>query len=68
MTTDPEVAEVDLCWQAMVRPRTGDFLYTPAEFDVILEDIKVFKEAGADGIVCGILKADGTVDAARTER
>lgn len=59
---------VNLYRQTMVRPRTGDFLYTPEEFNIILEDIKVFKQAGAHGIVCGVLKADGTVDVARTER
>ena len=52
----------------MIRPRTGDFLYTQAEFEVMVEDIKIFKEAGVDGIVCGVLRADGTVDLPRTER
>lgn len=39
----------------MIRPRGGDFLYTEEEFEVMKEDIKVLKEAGADGIVFGIL-------------
>lgn len=52
----------------MVRPRTGDFLYTAAEFDIILDDIRGFKQAGAHGIVCGVLKADGTIDVSRTEQ
>ena len=39
----------------MIRPRGGDFLYSEAEFKVMQEDIKLFKDAGADGIVFGIL-------------
>jgi len=39
----------------MIRPRGGDFLYSEAEFEVMKEDVKVLKEAGADGMVFGIL-------------
>ncbi|KII93603.1 hypothetical protein PLICRDRAFT_171335 [Plicaturopsis crispa FD-325 SS-3] len=51
---------------AMVRPRTGDFLYSDSEIRVMLEDIRVFKEHGVSGVVFGILKSDGTIDVART--
>ncbi|KAI8990694.1 copper homeostasis CutC domain-containing protein [Trametes punicea] len=51
---------------AMVRPRTGDFLYTDPELRVMREDIRAFKEAGADGVVLGILLQDGRIDIART--
>ncbi|KAF5385067.1 hypothetical protein D9615_001253 [Tricholomella constricta] len=47
---------------AMIRPRTGDFLYSDSEIDVILEDIRIFKEYGVRGIVVGILDKDGRVD------
>lgn len=50
----------------LIRPRGGDFLYSDAEFQVMLQDIYLAKELGADGIVSGILKADGTVDCDRT--
>ena len=33
----------------LVRPRSGDFLYTDAEFQMIVEDIQMFRELGADG-------------------
>jgi copper homeostasis protein len=52
--------------QVMVRPRGGDFLYSDAEFASMLDDVALFRDAGAAGVVFGCLCADGTVDAART--
>jgi len=49
----------------LIRPRSGDFLYSDTEFDVMLADIKYCIDAGCDGIVIGILNADGTVDKPR---
>ena len=45
----------------LIRPRTGDFLYNDDEFNEIRQDIIYCKEAGCDGIVVGILNADGSV-------
>jgi copper homeostasis protein len=50
---------------ALIRPRGGDFLYTDLEFEIMTADVKYCIEAGCDGIVIGILKADGTVDKER---
>jgi copper homeostasis protein len=47
---------------AMVRPREGDFIYDENELEIIHREIEMFKSAGADGIVCGILKDDGSVN------
>ncbi|EJC98739.1 uncharacterized protein FOMMEDRAFT_149095 [Fomitiporia mediterranea MF3/22] len=51
----------------MIRPRTGDFLYTPHELSVMLEDIRAFAEIGITGVVFGALCADGKVDMEKTE-
>lgn len=50
----------------LIRPRRGDFLYTDLEFEVMKHDIEVAKNLGADGVVLGVLKADGTIDLNRT--
>ena len=49
----------------MIRPRGGDFLYSPDEFEIMKEDIRMAKELGADGVVFGILIPDGTIDVRR---
>lgn len=50
----------------MIRPRGGDFLYSDTEFQVMMEDLQILKENRADGIVFGILTADGGVDVKRS--
>ena len=50
---------------AMVRPRPGGFCYSEADFAVMVRDVGLLLQYGADGIVFGILHEDGTVDAPR---
>ncbi len=52
----------------IIRPRGGDFLYSDEEFEVIKADVKLCKELGCDGIVIGILTADGNIDKERCSR
>ena len=52
----------------MVRPRGGDFLYSDWEFEIMLKDVKTFREHGCRGVVLGLLRSDGTVDEDRTRR
>lgn len=49
----------------MIRPREGGFCYSDLEFKSMLEDIEKLIEHGTDGIVFGILHADGSVDQRR---
>lgn len=50
----------------IIRPRGGDFLYDDAEFDIMKRDIATCKQLGCDGVVIGLLTADGKVDLPRT--
>jgi copper homeostasis protein len=52
----------------MVRPRTGDFLYSEPELSVMLHDIAEFRAVGVVGVVFGVLEADGTVDIRKLTR
>lgn len=55
-----KVCEIPI--NVLIRPRYGDFLYTDHEFQMILEDAKMYRNLGADGIVVGFLNQDGTLD------
>ncbi len=46
----------------LIRPRFGDFYYSEDELDIMCDEIKKFRELGADGIVIGVLCADGSVN------
>ena len=59
---------LSLAINVMIRPRGGDFLYTDAEFAAMRHDIQTAKELGADGVVFGLLRADGSVDVERTRQ
>lgn len=59
---------MDISINVLIRPRFGDFCYTEDEFKVIKDEAESFYRLGADGIVIGILKPDGTLDVERMER
>ena len=46
----------------LIRPRGGDFCYTPDEVAIMETDIRLLKEEGIDGVVIGALNPDGTID------
>jgi len=50
----------------MNRPRAGNFVYSEAEFDAMQRDVETAKKLRMDGIVLGLLMADGRVDIVRT--
>jgi copper homeostasis protein len=55
-----------IAMNVMIRPRGGDFCYSDLEFEAMKEDVRLFREAGCDGIVFGILTADGQIDVQRS--
>jgi copper homeostasis protein len=52
----------------MIRPRSGGFAYSPDEFAVMLRDLELAVEGGADGVVFGVLQPDGRIDRERCRR
>lgn len=50
---------------AMIRPRAGDFLYSDGEFQAMQRDVETAVELGIDGVMFGLLKADGNLDIER---
>lgn len=46
----------------IIRPRGGDFLYSDVEKEIMLEDVRMARRLGVDGVVFGALKAAGDVD------
>lgn len=70
VTPDPALFEcvreaVDLPVRVLLRPRFGDFLYTDAEFELLRRQVRRYAAMGADGVVIGVLRADGTLDETR---
>lgn len=54
--------QVNIKIHVLLRPRFGDFCYTDFEHEIIKKEIKMFKELGADGVVIGTLKTDGSLN------
>jgi copper homeostasis protein len=52
----------------IIRPREGDFLFSEEEFAIMLRDVQLCKEVGCDGVVIGMLLADGSIDCSRCAR
>ncbi len=67
--TTPSYGEISIAREMLhiklhviIRPRGGDFLYSPIEIRTMLKDIEMARTLGADGIVLGCLTPEGDVD------
>jgi len=45
----------------LIRPRSGDFVFSPADIDVMLADIEAVRGHGLAGVVLGASHPDGTL-------
>ena len=54
--------ESDIPVRCLMRPRAGDFYYTPEEIQMMAMQVRSLREAGADGFVIGCLTAEGDLD------
>lgn len=59
---------ISIALHSMIRPRPGDFCYSDYEFDIMVRDVEVAKQLGADGVVFGILTSRGTIDTERARK
>lgn len=59
---------VSIALNVIIRPRGGDFLYSDVEFEVMKRDVLACRELGVDGVVIGMLTADGDIDMLRTRQ
>lgn len=50
----------------MIRPRSGNFVYSENEYQIMRCNIASAKELGCDGVVLGLLTPQGDVDIPRT--
>jgi len=55
-----------IAMNVIIRPRGGDFLFDDDEFAIMEADLDTAKAEGADGVVIGLLTADGSIDLDRT--
>jgi copper homeostasis protein len=70
--TTPSIAQIEIARKLLdiklyviIRPRGGDFLYNDLEFEVMKSDILHCGKIGCDGVVIGMLHADGSIDKIR---
>lgn len=73
--TTPSYGEIKMARELLsirlhviIRPRGGDFLYTPLEQSIMLHDIDMARQLGVDGVVFGCLTPDGDIDLPLMER
>ena len=71
--TTPSYGHIRQCREAfeiliypIIRPRGGDFLYNKEEFEIMMQDVKLCKQLGCDGVVIGLLNSNGSIDIKRT--
>lgn len=56
------VQQLGIPVRVLLRPRFGDFLYTPSEQEILYKEVELCRSMGVDGVVIGALCPDGTLD------
>ena len=60
--------DLEIPVHVLIRPRSGNFTYSNAEFEIIKQDIELCKDLGCEGVVSGVLNLDNTIDFERTKQ
>jgi len=61
-TVKKVLEEIKIPTLVMIRPRGGDFCYSPTEIKIMIEDIRLFKKLGVEGVVLGVLTPKNKID------
>ncbi len=64
--TEASVDALSIPVYVLIRPRSGNFVFSSEEFALMQRQIAEAKEAGASGVAVGVLLPDGRVDVERT--
>lgn len=59
--------EIQIPTRVLIRPRAGNFTYSPTEFNSMVKDVQYCSSLGYEGVVSGILNLDYTIDIHRTQ-
>ncbi len=54
--------QLHIALNVIIRPRSGDFLYSNLELEAMKQDIIMCREQGVDGVVFGALTPSGEID------
>ena len=60
------MADIKIPVHVLIRPRSGNFLYSENEFEIMKETIRLCKDLHCAGIVSGVLHEDNSIDLKRT--
>ncbi len=63
-----EALREDIPINVLVRPRSGNFVYSEAEVEAMCSDVRRFAQMGVNGVVIGALTAAGDIDVDATRR
>ncbi len=59
--------QISIPVHVLIRPRSGDFVYSEEDFNVMLMDVEICENLGYEGVVSGVLNPDFSVDIGRTQ-
>ncbi|WP_426350244.1 copper homeostasis protein CutC [Alloiococcus sp. CFN-8] len=62
------VSSVNIPVNVIIRPHSKNFIYSEEDMKVMIEDINLVKELGANGVVIGVLTENNEIDNSKLER
>ena len=62
------VEKVRIPVNVMIRPHAKSFIYSQEDINIMIEDIKIAKKLGANGIVLGVVDEQNNIDEGKLEK